>query len=69
MSSSNVRGSHPSNTANEPTLSLSKGGATSSVKTANGDGSVANAIEVDHIVKKYGDFTAVDDVTFAVKDE
>jgi len=28
----------------------------------------ANAIEVDHIVKKYGDFTAVDDITFAVKD-
>src|SRR5213595_468459 len=29
---------------------------------------VENAIEVDHIVKKYGDFTAVDDVSFAVKD-
>src|SRR6476660_7203237 len=28
-----------------------------------------NAIEVDHIVKKYGDFTAVDDVTFDVKEE
>ena len=28
-----------------------------------------NAIEVDHIVKKYGDFTAVDDVTFNVKEE
>jgi ABC-2 type transport system ATP-binding protein len=27
------------------------------------------AIEVDHIVKKYGDFTAVDDVTFDVKEE
>jgi len=26
------------------------------------------AIEVDHIVKKYGDFTAVDDVSFNVKD-
>jgi ABC-2 type transport system ATP-binding protein len=26
-----------------------------------------NAIEVDHIVKRYGDFTAVDDVSFAVK--
>ena len=25
------------------------------------------AIEVNHIVKKYGDFTAVDDVSFAVK--
>src|SRR5216683_6812741 len=28
----------------------------------------ANAIEVDHIVKKYGDFTAVDDVSFYVKE-
>jgi ABC-2 type transport system ATP-binding protein len=28
----------------------------------------ANAIEVDHIVKKYGDFTAVDQVSFQVKD-
>src|SRR5208337_1573470 len=27
-----------------------------------------NAIEVDHIVKKYGDFLAVDDVSFAVKE-
>jgi ABC-2 type transport system ATP-binding protein len=27
-----------------------------------------NAIEVSHIVKKYGDFTAVDDVSFAVKE-
>ena len=25
-----------------------------------------NAIEVDHIVKRYGDFTAVDDVSFSV---
>jgi len=28
-----------------------------------------NAIDVEHIVKKYGDFTAVDDVTFHVGDE
>src|ERR1700723_1448004 len=28
-----------------------------------------NAIEVDHIVKKYGDFTAVNDVAFNVKEE
>src|SRR5229473_5489336 len=28
----------------------------------------ANAIEVDHIVKKYGDFTAVDDVSFKVSE-
>ena len=27
-----------------------------------------NAIEVEHIVKKYGDFTAVDDVSFQVKE-
>jgi len=27
-----------------------------------------NAIEVDHIVKKFGDFTAVDDVSFYVKE-
>src|SRR5271157_1439738 len=27
-----------------------------------------NAIEVEHIVKKYGDFTAVDDISFAVKE-
>src|SRR6266481_4343627 len=28
-----------------------------------------NAIEVDHIVKKYGDFTAVNDISFNVKEE
>lgn len=28
-----------------------------------------NAIEVEHIVKKFGDFTAVDDVSFNVKEE
>src|SRR5207248_3305361 len=27
------------------------------------------AIEVDHIVKKFGDFTAVDDVSFQVKEQ
>ena len=27
-----------------------------------------NAIEVEHIVKRYGEFTAVDDVSFAVKE-
>jgi len=36
--------------------------------TGTEQGSV-NAIEVDHIVKKYGDFTAVDNVTFSVKEE
>ncbi len=37
---------------------------------ANGHGAaLPNAIEVEHIVKKYGDFTAVDDVSFSVKEE
>src|SRR5262252_2858666 len=35
----------------------------------NGRGRVENAIEVEHIVKKYGEFTAVDDVSFNVKEE
>ena len=41
---------------------------------ANGGGSPATgaetfAIAVEHIVKKYGDFTAVNDVSFNVKEE
>jgi ABC-2 type transport system ATP-binding protein len=32
------------------------------------DPGAAAAIEVDHIVKKYGDFTAVDDISFSVKE-
>jgi ABC-2 type transport system ATP-binding protein len=36
--------------------------------TAPGTGGNDNAIDVLNIVKKYGDFTAVDDVTFHVKD-
>lgn len=36
------------------------------VMGANGS---ANAIEVEHIVKKYGDFTAVNDVSFTVEQE
>ena len=47
--------------ANDGTQSVSNGHASA--------GSVVNAIEVDHIVKKYGDFTAVDDVSFKVKNE
>jgi ABC-2 type transport system ATP-binding protein len=35
-----------------------------SAETAEGP----KAIEVDHIVKKYGDFTAVDDISFSVAD-
>jgi len=32
------------------------------------DPTAASAIEVEHIVKKYGDFTAVNDVSFSVKE-
>ena len=32
------------------------------------DPAAVSAIDVDHIVKKYGDFTAVDDVSFSVKE-
>lgn len=39
------------------------------IKSSNGAiGSGTHAIEVDHIVKKYGDFTAVDDVSFFVEE-
>lgn len=55
MVNSNLNSSHASNTGN--------GGAPASAK------GLVNAIEVEHIVKKYGDFTAVDDVTFSVKEE
>ncbi|HEY1264982.1 MAG TPA: ATP-binding cassette domain-containing protein [Terriglobales bacterium] len=44
---------------------------TGDVKAANAapaPAALPNAIEVDHIVKKYGDFTAVDDVSFSVKE-
>ena len=34
----------------------------------NGKAAPKDAIEVEHIVKKYGDFTAVDDITFSVKE-
>ena len=39
------------------------------MNAGNGAGNGANAIDVVHIVKKYGDFTAVNDVTFHVKNE
>lgn len=56
--------------------------AESNAKPGNGAGTTPNhvlekpvydpqapsAIEVEHIVKKYGDFTAVDDVSFSVKE-
>ena len=42
------------------------GAATSVVEKAVYDPHAPSAIEVEHIVKKYGDFTAVDDISFAV---
>jgi ABC-2 type transport system ATP-binding protein len=46
------------------------GAAGTGAAPGNGHGAaVPNAIEVEHIVKKFGDFTAVDDVSFAVKEE
>jgi ABC-2 type transport system ATP-binding protein len=51
---------------------LQTNGGSGGVPTNGHDGSgkpVPNAIEVEHIVKKYGDFTAVDDISFQVKDE
>jgi ABC-2 type transport system ATP-binding protein len=46
------------------------GVAESSQASSRGNGpGAANAIEVDHITKRYGDFTAVDDVSFSVKEE
>jgi ABC-2 type transport system ATP-binding protein len=42
-------------------------GATAQEKVTY-DPSAPSAIEVEHIVKKYGDFTAVDDVSFSVKE-
>jgi len=38
------------------------------ISPAGANGS-SNAIEVEHIVKKYGDFTAVSDISFSVKEE
>ena len=34
--------------------------------TSNGQGRAVNAIEVEHMVKKFGEFTAVNDVSFTV---
>jgi len=41
---------------------------TSSLEKPVFDPTAVSAIEVEHIVKKYGDFTAVDDVSFNVKE-
>jgi ABC-2 type transport system ATP-binding protein len=43
------------------------GGATTLEKPVY-DPNAPSAIEVDHITKKYGDFTAVDDISFSVKE-
>jgi ABC-2 type transport system ATP-binding protein len=40
----------------------------SAAGNGGGAANLPNAIEVAHIVKKYGDFTAVDDVSFSVKE-
>ena len=47
----------------------SSGDAPSNGRGPAGDAAVSNAIEVEHIVKRYGDFTAVDNVSFNVKEE
>jgi len=47
----------------------SNGGMNGNGASDDGHAHVENAIEVEHIVKKYGEFTAVDDVSFAVKEE
>jgi ABC-2 type transport system ATP-binding protein len=39
-----------------------------SAETSPDNRQAVNAIEVDHIVKKYGEFTAVDDISFSVKE-
>jgi len=51
-------------------LKTSDGGMKGGNGSSNGHGSAAvrNAIEVEHIVKKFGDFIAVDDVSFSVKE-
>ncbi|MBA3913707.1 MAG: ABC transporter ATP-binding protein [Acidobacteriales bacterium] len=42
--------------------------ATQTQNASAADTAVPNAIEVKNIVKRYGDFTAVDDITFSVKE-
>jgi ABC-2 type transport system ATP-binding protein len=43
-------------------------GSLPATENADYDPTAPPAIEVEHIVKKYGDFTAVDDVSFSVKE-
>jgi ABC-2 type transport system ATP-binding protein len=54
-------------------FNLRNNGAEAGAGFGSGNGAsastaVPNAIEVEHIVKKYGDFTAVNDVSFDVKE-
>jgi ABC-2 type transport system ATP-binding protein len=44
------------------------GSAAATMERALYDPSAPSAIEVDHIVKKYGEFTAVNDISFSVKE-
>src|ERR1700745_3260054 len=52
----------------ESNVNPSNGAATHALERPIYDPNAASAIEVEHIVKKYGDFTAVDDVSFNVKE-
>jgi ABC-2 type transport system ATP-binding protein len=52
----------------ESNVNPSNGAATHALERPIYDPNAASAIEVEHIVKKYGDFTAVDDVSFSVKE-
>jgi ABC-2 type transport system ATP-binding protein len=49
------------------TADFKTNGAKAAAATQGGGAELA-AIEVEHIVKKYGDFTAVDDISFQVKE-
>src|SRR5947207_12126156 len=55
---------NPSNRGTENSH-FSKNARSGAPASSNGSG---KAIEVDHIVKKFGEFTAVDDVSFFVKE-
>jgi len=52
-------------------LNAPNGKGTASAESGNGQSAgsnLPNAIEVEHIVKKFGDFTAVNDISFYVKE-
>jgi ABC-2 type transport system ATP-binding protein len=52
----------------EPNSSIGTGGNGSVSAKHFHDPAAQSAIEVEHIIKKYGDFTAVNDVSFSVKE-